>query len=349
MTKRLSTLNGTFAAMTAIALAASPAALAQSQQTQNQKPADKQAGQQSGSQQDRQASRQQTGQEGKVRLQGKVEKSKDVGVRGDDTAKHRVVLLRGPYGNLHLVDLGPVSGGQGTSGSATAEQRSSSGEGTSAKADRTASSGQTGQGSTGSAGTMASSDDATGKDMTVIGVPVSVGSYLVVFADQYEMDGKRTTVQRQGNGAQGSQQAAATQQQGTSKQARMDAAQASEYRQVKGEITKLKQVGVRGTEEKSTLAMIRTGDGRHVVADLGSGDEVSQANLKEGEEIMLRGKPVRVDNRLVLKADVARISGQGQTVYLDRPMRRSVPQDAGLDRGAQRGTEGRSNRGSSDQ
>ncbi|WP_447978293.1 hypothetical protein [Candidatus Nitrospira bockiana] len=92
--------------------------------------------------------------------------------------------------------------------------------------------------------------------------------------------------------------------------------QRRDWKQVSGEIERLKKVSVRGSRTEHLVALIRTEPGFPVFADLGPSHALKEWELRTGDEIAVRGPVGRVSGRRVLFAQQMRI--YGETVSIAR-------------------------------
>lgn len=90
------------------------------------------------------------------------------------------------------------------------------------------------------------------------------------------------------------------------------------WKQVSGEIERLKKVAVRGKGEEHLAALLTTTQGRRVVVDLGPAKQFRDVELRTGDWIAARGPVVRVNDRRVIFA--RDINVDGEIIRVDRAM-----------------------------
>lgn len=129
--------------------------------------------------------------------------------------------------------------------------------------------------------------------ITVSGFPGRVGNRLVFFATDVQAGNARAQIQRPG----------------VSKQEQVR----PEYRQVRGNIVRSRQVKVRGMSQPNVLALVQTQGGQRVLVDLGSA-QAMRANLQNGQPITVRGREVRLGDRVLLLANQFRTGDQSYDV-----------------------------------
>ncbi|MFC4174288.1 hypothetical protein ACFOYU_19940 [Microvirga sp. GCM10011540] len=134
----------------------------------------------------------------------------------------------------------------------------------------------------------------------VSGFPGRVGNRLVFFVTDVQAGNQRAQVQRPGSGSQQQQMR-------------------PEYRQVRGNVIRTRQVNVRGHNQPNLVALVQTQGGQRVLVDLGSAQSMD-ANLQHGQQITARGREVRVGDRVVLLAH--QVQAGEQTYDVNRPAHR---------------------------
>lgn len=105
--------------------------------------------------------------------------------------------------------------------------------------------------------------------------------------------------------------AASAQQQSQGKPAgqQTQSAMPSQYQQVRGEITEIKPVKIRGANAQDTLVLLKTKDGQKRVVDLGH--NLQGANLQKGQQLAARGRVVTVGGeKVILLADSFRYANK---------------------------------------
>jgi|GEM_PF-6830660 len=90
------------------------------------------------------------------------------------------------------------------------------------------------------------------------------------------------------------------------------------WKQVSGEIERMKKVIVRGTGQEHLAALLTTTQGRHVVVDLGVAKQFRGVELRAGDWIEVRGPVGLVNDRRVLFA--RDINVDGEIIRIDRAM-----------------------------
>ncbi len=128
--------------------------------------------------------------------------------------------------------------------------------------------------------------------VAVMGYPARVGNRLVLMADRVAMGEKRRSVERQG---------------GT-----YTAERPMGYRQVRGTVQRTDTAPVRGGDRDNVIALITTEDGSSYIVDLGQARNYS-TNRLEGQDVAVRGRDVRVKDKVVLLADQFRMGGETYT------------------------------------
>lgn len=134
-----------------------------------------------------------------------------------------------------------------------------------------------------------------GQQVVLTGHPGRIGNRIVFFATEVRAGGQTAQVQRPASDVK--------------------AAMRPEMRQIRGQVVKTRQVAVRGGQ-KNVLALVETQSGQRVLVDLGSA-QGSKVNAQKGQQIAVRGREVRVGDRLILLAHQVRAGDQ--TVDVNRP------------------------------
>lgn len=88
--------------------------------------------------------------------------------------------------------------------------------------------------------------------------------------------------------------------------------------QVRGTVQGIRRVKLRGSDDHAILVLLRTADGRRAVADLGTGHP--GIPLSEGDDLAVRGRPVRIGERKVILRAIA-FRHQGRIHAVERPSR----------------------------
>jgi len=131
-----------------------------------------------------------------------------------------------------------------------------------------------------------------------------------MMGDRQGMMGDRQTMMEQ---RRMQRQGMTQQNAGQTRQAREQAPM--EYQQVRGTITDIRKVRLRGQDQKATLVLLETEQGNRAVVDLGTDVSV---RLREGNELSVRGRPITVgDRKVVLQAAAVRYDGR--TLDVNRP------------------------------
>ncbi|QRK10929.1 hypothetical protein JQX13_13150 [Archangium violaceum] len=86
-------------------------------------------------------------------------------------------------------------------------------------------------------------------------------------------------------------------------------------RQVTGQVVRQKNVSVPGSDVDNTVVLLRTQQGIAAV-DLGPADQLGSAQLKEGQRLSVRARPVILTDRIVLVAD--QLTSGGKTMRINR-------------------------------
>jgi len=86
---------------------------------------------------------------------------------------------------------------------------------------------------------------------------------------------------------------------------------------VKGKVKALKSIHLAGVDGDYQIARIEEGNGRTARVALGAADALSNLDLKEGDEIEVRGRRGHINDRVVLMA--RRIDANGKTVRVKQP------------------------------
>ncbi len=101
---------------------------------------------------------------------------------------------------------------------------------------------------------------------------------------------------------------------------RADRGVPSQYRRERGRVVGWMPVAVESVATPNVLVLIDTGDGRHVVGDIGQ--DTRGMDLARGAMIAVRGEAARVGPRhALILADVVRSGRAGRTFDIDRPAR----------------------------
>jgi hypothetical protein len=74
---------------------------------------------------------------------------------------------------------------------------------------------------------------------------------------------------------------------------------------VRGTVQDVRDVTLKGVPDKHRLIKIATPEGRHVIADLGTGKGFQDLNLQQGDRVVLLGEAARINDRPVVKARFA--------------------------------------------
>lgn len=90
------------------------------------------------------------------------------------------------------------------------------------------------------------------------------------------------------------------------------------WKQVTGEIERVKKVVIRGTGQEHLAVLLTTTQGRRVVADLGPAEQFRDVKLRAGDLISARGPVARVNDRRVIFA--REINVDGDTIRIHRRM-----------------------------
>lgn len=95
-------------------------------------------------------------------------------------------------------------------------------------------------------------------------------------------------------------------------------------RQVSGEIIKMKQVDVRGTDTKNTIVMMKTQkNDRRLIVDLGPSQQIKNERIAVGKKLKVEGQIVRLRNQPILVASRATIGNQTSDIARDRQQRQA--------------------------
>ncbi len=81
--------------------------------------------------------------------------------------------------------------------------------------------------------------------------------------------------------------------------------------QISGKILKEKTVDIKGKDQKNQVVLLQTAQNKRIIADLGNADALGKVNIKEGKQLDLQGKMVRVSNMPVLL--VSQVTADDQT------------------------------------
>jgi hypothetical protein len=89
------------------------------------------------------------------------------------------------------------------------------------------------------------------------------------------------------------------------------------WKQMTGEIERVKKVNIRGTQQDHLAVLVLTDRGNRVVADLGPARNLRDVEVLAGDRIAARGPVFRINDRLVMFAK--RIRADGQTITIKQP------------------------------
>jgi hypothetical protein len=83
-----------------------------------------------------------------------------------------------------------------------------------------------------------------------------------------------------------------------------------------GRIAMLKEVQLRGSDNKHVVALVQTGRNRRGIVDLGPAEDLADLRLRQGDRISVSGQVLGMGDRRVLMAD--ELEKDGQTTQIDR-------------------------------
>ena len=92
--------------------------------------------------------------------------------------------------------------------------------------------------------------------------------------------------------------------------------------QVSGEILRLKRIPIRNTNIQHTAVLLKTNDGKRRVVDLGPTQNLRQLDLREGDQVSVRGGIVRIGDSRIFFARQVRSDGETVNVTYRRQERR---------------------------
>jgi len=141
------------------------------------------------------------------------------------------------------------------------------------------------------------------QQITVQGKSVRIGDRPVFFADKLTVGDKTVQIER----PEPKQQ--------KQKQRQKDAGTAE--RHIKGQILRDKEVGIKDSQTRHKVVLIKSQKGQQVAVDLGSVENLKDLQLKTGKSVEVTGHPVRVGDRLVILAD--KLTVDGKTVNIKHP------------------------------
>lgn len=88
-------------------------------------------------------------------------------------------------------------------------------------------------------------------------------------------------------------------------------------REVTGKVLNTKTVGFRGTDQANQVVLLQTKKhNRHLDVDLGPKEQLEKLNIKQGQNLAVRGRVINVGDRQVLVAD--KIKRGDKTLDIDR-------------------------------
>lgn len=82
--------------------------------------------------------------------------------------------------------------------------------------------------------------------------------------------------------------------------------------QISGKVLKEKTVGIKDKNQKNQVVLLQTEQNEQIIADLGNTDALGKVEIKEGKQLDLQGKMVRVSNMPVLL--VSQVTADDQTI-----------------------------------
>jgi plastocyanin len=107
------------------------------------------------------------------------------------------------------------------------------------------------------------------------------------------------------------------------RRAREETIAASQH--ITGHIVRTRRLRIPGISEPLLIALVRTNQGRSIIAELGSEPRLEGLTLNPGDEIDVRGRAFRVDNYRILLAERIRANGQIVTVEEQPRQRAAAP------------------------
>lgn len=96
-----------------------------------------------------------------------------------------------------------------------------------------------------------------------------------------------------------------------------------------GKIKRLKEVELRGADEKHTVVLLESEKGNTRVVDLGASDNLAELDLQEGDTIAVEGDVVQVGNRQVLMARNVRSKDKTRKINRSRDESRMASRNRG--------------------
>lgn len=132
-----------------------------------------------------------------------------------------------------------------------------------------------------------------GDRVDVQGYPARLGNRLVLMADRVRLNGETYEVAKR---------------KGQNRADRpMDA------RQIRGKVQRTTTAQVRGAQEPNTIVLITAEEGSSYIVDLGQARDYNPQDL-QGQEISVRGRDVRIEDKVLLLSEQFRVGDETYTV-----------------------------------
>lgn len=96
-----------------------------------------------------------------------------------------------------------------------------------------------------------------------------------------------------------------------------------EDRSVTGQIEHAKELRLRGIERQHLVVRLKTQEGRQILADLGSPQDLTRVSLEAGRSITVEGPAIHVSGKPLILA--RQVTAEGKTVQIDRDIRSVMP------------------------
>ncbi|MES4785068.1 MAG: hypothetical protein C4294_03815 [Nitrospiraceae bacterium] len=141
---------------------------------------------------------------------------------------------------------------------------------------------------------------ATGDQISVMGPVVRISDRRILLAKKLRADGQTIRIRREV----------------PSMRERGRELQLMQAKQVTGQIEKVAQLKVRGTDKKHTVVRLKTDEGRRIIADLGNPKDLRDIQVKSGQQMTLQGPMIHLSGKPVIIAE--QISTDSMTAQIDR-------------------------------
>jgi hypothetical protein len=152
-----------------------------------------------------------------------------------------------------------------------------------------------------------------GQNASVKGRLVRIGDRKVLFAGELTVNGKTVQIRRMMEQSQIRQRNAGQKDAGTSEEESM-----CQPQQISGQIVKERDVSVKNTGMRNKIVLVKTPQGRMIIADLGPSEKLGDLQLTADRSIQVQGRWLRVGNQPVIL--VEQVTMNGKTTPIQHPL-----------------------------